>query len=142
MAHLISPGDAVVGALTACLVMAGMDAASATDPTSKAVTWELLSQTADVDACVAALKAMDGAAFDAEKTAALRETMGGLDADGASGFSFAVGALIKACNSVLDTCEAAEVIRAAEEAARIEAEEAAAAAAAAAAEEEAGGEDE
>ena len=62
--------------------------------------------------------------------------------DGAAGFSYAVGALVKACGSVLDNCEATEVIRAAEEAARIEAEEAAAAAAAAAAEEEAGGEDE
>jgi hypothetical protein len=133
---------AVVGALAACLGMAGMDAAAATDPTTKAVTWELLSQTADVDACIAALTAMDGAAFGAEKTAALREAMGGVDGDGAAGFSYAVGALVKACGSVLDNCEATEVIRAAEEAARIEAEEAAAAAAAAAAEEEAGGEDE
>ena len=142
MAHLVSPGPAVVSALAACLGMAGMDATAATDPTTKAVTWELLSQTADVDTCVAALTAMNGSAFDAEKTAALRETMGGLDADAASGFSYAVGALIKACGSVLDNCEATEVIRAAEEAARIEAEEAAAAAAAAAAEEEAGGDDE
>ena len=129
--QLCSPPAGVVDALSASFEMLGTDMSKCIDGTTKQVAWSKLSSTVVVADSLAALQALVGTSFNAEDSAKWRERLGAVDA---GDYSAAVTSLVTSATTVLDHCDACEVIRAAEEAARIAAEEEAAAAAAAAAE--------
>ena len=148
LSQLCAPAQGVVDVISSCIELMGIDTSKFTDSTTNQMPWSVLSAGTDVAVVMENLQQMNGDSIKGEACAVWRERLGALDAGDYSG---AVSALLGAALALLDHCDACEVLRAAEEAARLAAEEEAAAAklaaeeeaaaaAAAAAEEEEGGE--